>query len=113
MRGRGLCSAPSQRHVHRANETFAQTLLADLLDVAAAGEQGVHDRRVPLDASALLEDVVDLPGGKSLPVESVAGHGVERVCYRQNARLKGDFLAREVVWVSLAVHTLMVVTDGR
>src|SRR5690242_10168422 len=97
-------SGPPQGLVHNDLEALAEALLSDVLDVGAAGEEGVDDLGVPLDARALAEDLVDLQGGEASAVGAGARHGVEGVGDGQDPRLGGDRVAGQARRVARAVE---------
>src|SRR5271165_422872 len=93
-------SGPPQRDVDSADEAFAQAFLAYGLQISSAGEECVDHAAIPLLAAAFVEEVIDLHGGEPLAVMAVAGHGIKRVCHRENACFKRDLLAGETVGIS-------------
>src|SRR4051812_7497082 len=84
-------------------QALAEAFLTDVLDVHAAGEEGVDDLGVPLNAGALAEDLVDLRRREAASVGAGARHGVERVGDGQDPRLQRDRFAGQAARVARAV----------
>ena len=106
-------STAAECDVNRAEEAFAESFLTDRFEIHPACEQRVDDLGVPLDPSPLPQDLVDLVGSQPSPVGSVAGHGVERVGDREDPGLERDLFAGEMIGVTRAVVTFVVVSDAR
>src|SRR5947209_4693755 len=86
-----ICPLPSSRPPQGLAdgelEALTEALLADHFEVHPAGEEGVDDLGVPLDAGPFAEDLVDLRRGEPASVGAGARHGVVRVGDGEDAGL--------------------------
>lgn len=109
---RGVGSGPAERVVDGALKAFAETFLADPLQVASAVEEGFDDPRIPLRSRSFVKNPVDLKRRKPRTVRPAARHGVEGVGDREHARGQGDVVAGETVGIARSVERLVMMRDA-
>src|ERR1700680_4460062 len=75
------------------------------------GQENLDDLGIELRAGALADFLAGGGDGQGLAIGAVGGHGVERVCHRENARPQGNLLTLEAARITRAVEELLVGED--
>ena len=108
LRLRALTSRREQRQ--SCNARFRKVGREDLRPEIRT-EQLVDHRRIELLTAASNELVADYLLAQRIPVRTLRGHSIERICQHDNARCERDIFTREAIWIAGSVPVLVVMPD--